>query len=172
MTIYAIINGTEIGVKLNTEEVEAMGAGFVNIFSDPELTKAYFDMLSKIGEAANEAAEKKDPEPEEEQDEDKEDTDYEEERDRLIRELRDLGCEVKISEEEVVPLLNCVSFDSSGTKFGFIKSWLKTNKIEFDERSSVTGRKMLDYKLTPEDIYKLNRYLKDIGADGSNNVIV
>ena len=171
MVLYAIINGTELGVKLNSEEVEALGAGFVSLFSDPELTKSYFDMLSKIGEAANGAAEKEDPDPEEEQDED-EDTDYEKERDRLVKELRDLGYEVKLTEEDVVPLLNCVSFDSSGTKFGFIKSWLKTNKIEFDERSSVTGRRMLEYKLPPEDVYKLNRYLKEVDADGSSNVIV
>lgn len=172
MVIYAIIKGTEIGVKLNTEEVETMGAGFVSLISDPEMSKAYFDMLSKIGKAANEAAERKDPEPEEGQDEDEDDTDYKEERDRLIRELRDLGCEVKIQEEDVVPLLNCVTFESGGTKFGFVKSWLKTNKKEFDEKSSITGRKMLEYKLTTEDIYNLNRYLKEVDADGSSNVIV
>ena len=172
MVLYAIINGTEIGVKLNSEEVEALGAGFVSVFSDPEMSKAYFDMLSKIGEAANEAAEKKDPEPEKEHDEEEDDTDYEKERDRLIRELRDLGCEVKMQEEEVVPLLNCVTFESGGTKFGFVKSWLKTNKREFDEKNSITGRKMLEYKLTTEDIYKLNRYLKEVEADGSSNVIV
>ena len=172
MVLYAIINGTEIGVKLNTEEVEALGAGFVNIFSDPESSKAYFDMLSKIGAAANEAAEKKDPDPEEDEDEEEDDTDYEKERDRLIRELRDLGCEVKMQEEEVVPLLNCVSFESNGTKYGFIKGWLKNNNIEFVERNSITGRKKLDYKLTPEDIYLIYRYLKNMGADGSDNVIV
>lgn len=145
----------------------------MSLFSDPELTKTYLDILSKIGEAANEAAEKKDPDPEEEQDED-EDTDYEKERDRLIRELRDLGCEVhKVDEDEDDGLIECSTYDHGlyGTaKFKFVKSWLKTGNIEFKEEKTC-GDPRITYKLTGSDLAALQQYLKDNEIMGSTAVL-
>lgn len=160
---------------MNSEEVEALGAGFVNLFSDPEMSKAYFDMLSKIGEAANEAAEKKkDPDPEEDEDEEEDDADYEEERDRLIRELRDLGCEVhKVDEGEDDGLIECYTYDHRSygtTKFKFVKSWLKTKNIEFKEKT-VCGDLRITYKLTGSDLAALQQYLKDNKIIGSEVVV-
>lgn len=61
--------------------------------------------------------------------------------------------------------VECTTYASDMTKYKFVKSWLKTGDIKFNEDTTCTGRLRMKYELAGSDIIALANYLEDNEVD-------
>ena len=139
---YIKVNEIELGTELDMEELGLFGEAMAEIIT-PDFIDRFKDMLKDALKTTNpvedEPEEEEEPEPEKDQEDDE---------------------ELKV---------NVTTFDSDKTKYKFVKSWLKTGGIEFEESPSIGGKK-ISYKLSSDDIVALEQYLVDNEVD--KNILI
>lgn len=159
MKIYAVVNGVELGVSLNSEEVVELGTAFAEIFSSSDLTNSFMKSVNDIVNAAVNAAEPAEDKSEEKGPVKAEDL-LDEEKEAAIQKLKDLGCSVKEKEEDVY---ECKTNSIWEDKYTLVKVWLKDHGIKYEERLNSCGRKVMYYDLCMTDLENMIDWLDDHG---------
>lgn len=160
MKIYAIVNGVELGVSLNPEEVKVLGATFAEIISSSELMNSFMESVNDIVNAAANAAKPAEDEPEKKDDSLEEEDPDDKKKDDLVEKLEKMGCEVlRYGDEDLVECHTFCDKTSNTEKATLVRVWLKENSISY--KIETNGIKKYIYHLTPIQLIKLQRYLKD-----------
>lgn len=129
----------KVSIELDTEEVEALGAGITAAANNPDLaTQVITEMMERFSV------------PQQENDEEEPDEDPEQEPDKETGKFK-VPCRTwnHLHDEQ---------------KYKFVKNWLRRRKIPFEEAPGFT-RSYITYELTLAQLERLQRGLKESFGD-------
>ena len=140
----------KVRIELNTEEVEALGAGIAAVADNPDVaTQVITEMVGRFSGSQQESDEE---EPDEEPEQEPE----------------------KCTGKDKIPCRTWNHKDEEA-KFEFVKNWLRRRKIPFTEERGYTvyTKSYITYELTTAQLERLQRSMKEnFGEDFDTEIKV
>lgn len=148
MKICFKYEGIKVSIELNTEEVEALGAGIAAVADNPDVaTQVITEMIGRFSGSQQESDEE---EPDEEPEQEPE----------------------KCTGKDKIPCRTWNHKDEEA-KFKFVKNWLRKRKIPFEDKPGMVGTSYIVYELTFAQLERLQRGMKEaFGEDFDTEIKV
>lgn len=137
MKISFKYDGIKVSIELNTEEVEALGAGIAAVADNPDVaTQVITEMVGRFSGSQESDEEEEPAEEEPEQEPDNEAGKFK------------------------VP---CRTWNHTNeqAKFKFVRNWLRKRKIPFEDKTGIIGDPYIVYELTFAQLERLQRGMKE-----------
>lgn len=145
----------KLGIEMSLDELAAFGKGVLELADNNISVNDIMSivMSGKIPDGFN-------PEKKEEESEEPEEATDEDEREELVKKLKETGVEIlKYGDDDFIECHTFCDRTSNMEKAGLVRAWLKSKSIKYKIDSN--GIKKYVYQLSPIQLVELQRYLKD-----------
>ena len=144
----------KMAIEANLDELAALGKGVLEL-ADSNISLPDIINIVTSGKVPDSFK----PEKKEESEEPEEATD-EDEREELVKRLKETGAEVlKYGDDDSIECHTFCDTTSNKEKAALVRAWLKSKSIKYKIDSN--GIRKYVYTLTPIQLVELQRYLKD-----------